>query len=196
MEAVRQVPDERRGPVREERIVAGEQLVAAVAGQRDLHVLAREPREEERREKRRIGERFVELGDGCRQEVDAIRAGKFLRRVFGAESLGSELRPRRLVEALFGKPDGKRPQRLLVPRRQRGDGRRIDSAGEKDAHRHVGDEPLGDGAIEQFQELPGGIGRRAGVRRRQLPVAPQPEAALVENGHVRSRQFANRFVNR
>ena len=42
-------------------VVAAEQLVAAVAGQHDLHVLARDLRDEERREQRDVGERLVEM---------------------------------------------------------------------------------------------------------------------------------------
>ena len=80
--------------MREEWIVAGKQLVAAVAGQRDLDVLAGELREQESGKKRRIGERLVELRDGRGQEIDAIRAGKFLRGVFGAKPLRSQSRPR------------------------------------------------------------------------------------------------------
>src|SRR5205823_7016673 len=61
--------EQRGGAVREEWIVAGKQLVAAVAGQRDLDVLAGELREQESGKKRRIGERLVELRDGRGQEI-------------------------------------------------------------------------------------------------------------------------------
>ena len=42
------------------RVVAAEELVAALAGERDLHVLGRELRDEVRRQRGRVGERLVE----------------------------------------------------------------------------------------------------------------------------------------
>jgi hypothetical protein len=42
------------------RVVAAEELVAALARERDLHVLRRELRDEVRRQRRRVGERLVE----------------------------------------------------------------------------------------------------------------------------------------
>src|SRR5205807_9331055 len=53
----------------EEALVAAEQLVAAVAGERYLYVPPREAREHVRRHIRRVGERLVERGQGARELV-------------------------------------------------------------------------------------------------------------------------------
>ena len=76
----RETLDERRGdarqpadPEREQvgrvRVVAAEELVAALARERDLHVSRRELGDEVRRERRRVGERLVErLGERGEQQ--------------------------------------------------------------------------------------------------------------------------------
>ena len=60
----RRQPRERADAVGEQvgrvRVVAAEELVAALAGERDLHVLGGELRDEVRRQRRRVGERLVE----------------------------------------------------------------------------------------------------------------------------------------
>src|SRR5439155_12744970 len=122
MEAVRQVPEERRGPVREERIVAREQLVAAVAGQRDLHAASSEAGQKQRGQEARIRERLVEGGDRLGQEIEARLSRQPLRGVLGAEPPRREQGVRRLVEALLGKSDRERLKRILVARGKRRDG--------------------------------------------------------------------------
>ena len=56
------------------RVVAAEELVAALAGERDLHVARRELRHEVGRQRRRVGERLVERVCQSRQEQRRIGA--------------------------------------------------------------------------------------------------------------------------
>src|SRR5262249_49557259 len=142
-----------------------------------------------------VGEGCGERGDRRGKKVEALLAGELLRRVFGPQSLRGQRRPRRLVEALLQEADRERSERLLVPGGERGDGGRVDAAGEEDAHRHVGDQPLRDRLVEQIEELLPGVGGRVRQRRRYLPVPAQPEAALVEDRHVRGRQLADVLVD-
>ena len=77
-----QRPREPRQPGRPQRqevrgvgVVAAEELVAALAGERDLHVLRCELRDEVGRQRGRVGERLVEgLGERG-QELGGVRAG-------------------------------------------------------------------------------------------------------------------------
>src|SRR5205823_14910432 len=92
-QSVRQAGEERPRTMREEGIVTGEELVAAVTGERDLDVAASEFREQERGKKAGIGEGLVELRHRLGQEIDAFLAGKRLRGMFGAESAGGQLGP-------------------------------------------------------------------------------------------------------
>src|SRR5207247_1457114 len=79
------------------RVVTAEELVAALAGERDLHVARRELRDEIRRQRRRIGERLVEgVGEG-RQKRGGIRAEHQLA-VLRAVTLRNESRVGELVE--------------------------------------------------------------------------------------------------
>ena len=123
--------------------IAEEQLVAAVAGQRDRHALARDLRHEIRRHRRRIGERLVEhvrepIDDGEHLPVVAR-----LLVVLGAEMAGDRRGVVRFVELRVLEADRERPHRrrtLLL--HQRDDERRVDAARQEGAERHVGDHPL------------------------------------------------------
>ena len=84
------------------RLVA-EQLVAALARERDLDVLRGELRDQVRRQRRRVGERLVERVGERRQEQRGVRAQDQLA-VVGPVALrdqpgGAELVERRLLEA-------------------------------------------------------------------------------------------------
>ena len=57
-------------------IVPGEQLVAAVARERDRHVAARHLRDEERRQLRRVGERLVVPVRDLRDQVERVRPAR------------------------------------------------------------------------------------------------------------------------
>ena len=188
---MRQAPEQRRWPVGEERIVSGEQLVAAVARERDLHAPPGEAGQEQRGQEARIRERLVERGNRLRQQIEARVPGESLGRVLRPQAPRGELRIGRLVEALLGESDRERLQRILVARGQRGDRRRIDPAREKDSDRNVRDEPPRHRAIEQPDQLLSGLARRNWFFRRsgELPVPPQAKAALVEHCNVRGRQL-------
>ena len=76
--------------------VAGEALVAAVAVQRDRHVLARQLGEVEARDRRAVGERLAVVPDEPRQELDRVRLDLELV-VLGAVERGHLPRMRGLV---------------------------------------------------------------------------------------------------
>src|SRR6267154_927647 len=111
--------------------------------------------------------------------------------MLGAEALAGEERERRLVEALLDESDGEGAERLLVPRRQRGDGGRVDPAGEENADGHIGDQPPRDGRVETFHETAARLVHAAveALRGGKLPVAPQPETRLVEDGQMRGGEL-------
>ena len=90
------------------RRIAGEQLVAAVAAERDGHGLAREPRQQVRRQDRRVGERLVEEVGDRREQVEHRLRGEDLLVVVGAEVLGDTARVPRLVEAAVAEADRER----------------------------------------------------------------------------------------
>ena len=131
--------EQRSGAVGEEGIVAREQLVPSVAGERDLHAAPGEPRQEQRGKEARIGERLVEGGDRLGQQVEACLPGQPLRGVPRAQTSRGEQCVRRLVEAFLGEADREGLQRILVARGKRGDGGRIDSARKEHADGDVGD---------------------------------------------------------
>ena len=76
---------------------------------------------------------------------------------------GTARRPASPSQARFLRPARIRPERLDaigVPRHQRGDGARVDSARQKRAKRHIADHAELDRFVQQFQELVGDIRRR------------------------------------
>src|SRR5207248_428500 len=152
VQGARKMGEQLRWTVREEGIVAGEQLVAAVSRERYLHVLAGEAREQERRQEARVRERLVQRGHRRRKQVEAILSGEALAQVLGAEAPRGEERERRLVETLLDESDGEGAQRLSVPRRQRGDRGRVDAAGEEHPDRYVRYQPPRDRRVEPFDE--------------------------------------------
>src|SRR5438876_1212758 len=185
--------EDRGRPMGEERIVAREELVAAVAGEGHRHVAAGEAREQQGRQEARIREGLVELRGRRRDQIQAVLAGELLRHVLGAQPRGGELRPRRLVEALLDESDGERLQRLLVPHRERGDGGGIDSAGEEHADGHVGHQTLRHGRVEQPEQLARRIGGGDALLRgpRHFPVPAEAESAVIQDRDVRRRELAH-----
>ncbi len=185
--------EQRRRAVGEEGVVAGEQLVASVAGQRHLHVATGEPREQERGEEAGVGEGLIELRRRGRDQIEAVLSRELLRDVLGPEALGGELRPGRLVEALLLEADGEGLQRLLVADGERGDGGGVHSSREEHADRYVRDQALGHGGVEQAQELRPGLARGDALAGGpgDVPVAAEAEAAVVEDGDVRRGELAD-----
>ena len=121
-------------------LVAAEDLVAAVADERDLDVPPRRLADEQRRQRRLVAERLVE---GVREPLEELRAGVDLDLLVPrAVALGDRAGVGPLVVARVGEADGERAHRLgRGLRHRRDDDRRVDPAGEQRAERHVGDEP-------------------------------------------------------
>ena len=88
-------------------VVAAEELVAALAGERDLDVRARELGDEVRRDRRRVREGLVERRGERGQELDRVRAEDELV-VVGPYRCGDESRELPLVEAAFVEADRER----------------------------------------------------------------------------------------
>ncbi len=133
--------------------VAAEQLVAAVAGQGDGHMLPRQLRHQVRRDLRGIGEGLVVDLRKARDDRPRLLRGHVELGVLGTEVAGDLLRMLGLVVALLVEADGEglhRPRRELL--HQRHHGRRIDPAREEGAKRDVGDHLLGDGRFELLPE--------------------------------------------
>ena len=82
--------------------IAGEELVRAVSGERDLHVLTRQAREFVDEQRGRVPERLVEVPDDLGEQ--RLRIGACLQLVVrGSERRGDETRVVALVvQALFG----------------------------------------------------------------------------------------------
>ena len=121
-------------------VVAAEELVAALAGERDLDVLGGELRDEVRRERRRVGERLVERVGQRRQEQRRVRPQRQLA-MDRAVALGDGARTGQLVERRLFEADRERAhglRRLLGG--ERGERARVDAAREEHADGHVGDQ--------------------------------------------------------
>src|SRR5439155_16139177 len=93
------------------RVVAAEQLVAALAGERDLHVLRRQLRDEICRQRGGVGERLVESRRERREQQRRIGA-QYELAVQRAVALGDPPGVGELVEGAFREPDRERVQRL------------------------------------------------------------------------------------
>ena len=107
----------------------------------------------------RVGERLVEGLDQARQELRGVRAQHQLV-VVGVEPLRHHPRPVELVERALLEPDRERPHPLVAGlRRQRGQRRGVDAAGEEHPHRHVGEQVGADGVEQPLAQLGGQLAR-------------------------------------
>ena len=190
----RKAPVARRQTSAEVGRIAREQLVAALADQHDLHVLARQPREEKGGHERRIGERLVERA--CQGphavEEEGRRDGE--RAVAGAERAGGQSGVLELVEAGDVEADGEGRELVDVGPGERGDRGRIEAAGEEHAERDVAHERDLDRARELGAHLRRGVcrvevERRGAAPARGLPVAVQTDAGGVEHQPAARRQL-------
>ena len=136
-------------------VIATQQLITGIAGQGHRHMLLGQLRDEEGRNLRRIGKRFViqlrqpwNYGHGllCRH----IQFG-----MVGPQMPGYRFCMLSLVVAGLVKADGKsldRPRRLRL--HQCHHGGRIDTTGKKSAQWHIGHHLLADSILEQdFQRI-------------------------------------------
>ena len=192
-------PGSPAGPQREQvghvRVVAAEELVAALARERHLHVLGGQLRDEVGRERGRVRERLVErLGErgqeqrrvGLEHELVVVRA----------VALGDEPRVGELVERALLEADRERAERLgALLRGQRGQRRRVDPAREQHADRDVRDEVGADGVAQPRTQLLDQlclvvVPQRLGRCRRGPCVALEPDLALLPDEQVAGRELA------
>ena len=90
-------------------VVAAEELVAALARERDLDVPARELGDEVGRNRGRVREGLVERGRQSGEELDGVRPEHELV-VVGAVALGDQAREAALVEAALVEADRERAE--------------------------------------------------------------------------------------
>jgi hypothetical protein len=127
-------------------LVAAEQLVATIAGERDGDLRAGQAADQQRRQLGLVGERLVvdvgELGD----ERERIVGREPQLGVVGAQVRGDAAGVDRLVVVGLGRADRERAgPRVRRSAQHRDDHRGVDAAGEERAQRHVGDRLAGDG---------------------------------------------------
>ena len=180
-------------------VVAAEQLVAAVAADHDLDVLARELRDLVGAEGQRIG-RLVEVVDELRQVFQERRIQRALV-VLGAGGAGHRACMRRLVELRVGQPDRECRQVLHADalREHRDQQARVEAAAQEGADGHVAHQVQPQRFVDLFFEL---VGERlvAALELRlvgEVPVAANRGfAAVLEHQHVPGREFADAAVHR
>jgi hypothetical protein len=174
---------QRRGA--EIAVVASEHFVAAVAGERDRHLLAREAADEMGRNLRAVGERLVVHRRQQRDDVLRLADGDVTLIVVGSEMGGDFLRIFGLVEAGFLEADREGPHR---PRRifliEADHGRAVDPARQEGADRHVRHgltaDRLGEGGFEQsdrFRLVLDRVGEAGGDDRAIGPVRRDRDGA-------------------
>ena len=147
--------------------IAGEQLVAAVAGEHDRDLLARQLRDEIGRHGRRIAERAVVVPDQRVDQIDRRRRDAELG-VVGLEALGGQPRVRGLVVGRIPfEADAERlHRRRHHPAHQTDDDRRVEAAAEERAERHVAHQP----PLDRSRQPLADAGRR--LRRARSAVTP------------------------
>ena len=159
-------------------VVAAEQLVATLAGQRDRDPTPCPASQVERRHGRGVGERLAVVVDEIGKHLDQVGRLDDLLVVDRAERGGDLTCVRTLVVACLGEADR---ERLDVPRargdRLGQDEARVDATAEEHAERDVGDEPLSDrqqrALVELLERLV--IGEAQLRLEVELPVALAPE---------------------
>ena len=186
-EARRQAAEARRQAPAEIRRVAREQLVPALPHQHDLHLGAREAREQEGRHECRVGERLVEERHEVPEAFEEELGRDGERPVARPERAGDQRRMLALVEARDVEAEREGGE-LAVHRgpRQSRDRRRVESAGKEEAERHITHQRRPDGAREVGAERFGrGLEvereRGCGEERRHLPVAVHGEPLALEH---------------
>jgi hypothetical protein len=179
--------------------IAGPQLVAAVARQRNRHALARRRGDVVGRNRRRIAERLVEVPRQPRQQLVNLRLDH--RRVEPAPEVRRDpLRLVDLVERLVRESDRGREHRRIARLRHVGDDRRrIDAAREERAQGHLADEAHPDRFGQeriQFLDVPRFIVRVAVTGEFQIPVLRHPHRVAIGDEHVPRRQLLDVPVDR
>ena len=150
-------------------VVAGEELVAPVAGQRHGDLGAGQPADQVHRDLGDVAERLVPEVRKVGNDVLGVPVADPQQGVVGTEVIGHGGGFARLVERPVGEADGERPHRTIaVPLHQGDDQARIDPAGEEGADRHVGHHPgghrVGQRRLQLVGHLLGGSGDGVGSR--------------------------------
>ena len=174
-------------------VVAGEQLVAAVAGEYDFHILNGELADAARGHERGVAVRLVAVPQHAGPVVEHVGLHDALA-VRGAEALRGLAGVGRFVEARIGKADAEGAGRFAhVSRHQRHDGAGIDPAREKGAEGHVGAQPQAHRVVEQIEEfsLPRAEGLRHGCLLREAPPAAGVAAGAIDSEHRAGHDVAH-----
>ncbi len=174
-------------------VVAGEQLVAAVAGEHDFHILNGELADAARGHERGVAVRLVAVPQHAGPVVEHVGLHDALA-VRGAEALRSLAGVGRFVEARIGKADAKSARRFAhMPRHERHDGAGIDPAREKGAEGHVGAQSQAHRVVEQVEKLflPGGEGLSDRRLLRQAPPAAGVAAGAIDSEHRAGQDVAH-----
>ena len=133
-------------------VVPGEELVAAVARERDGDVPGGQLRDHVGRDRRGVAERLVQIPGEVIDDLEGVRLEQELV-VLGPEPLGHEPRVARLVVVRLREADRERLHRARVqPRHGRHDRARIDAAAQERAQRHVAHEVQADGFLDELAE--------------------------------------------
>ena len=186
-------------------VVAGERLVAPLPREHHLHPLGRQPRHEVERDARRVGDGFVLVPHERRERREELVGGDGDLVVVRPVPLGDQARVAQLVGLALGERDREGLDLIVDELAHRGrDRRRVDSAGEEHAERHVGHEAhahrLAEALLVVGHEVALGspVGALAGERQvpilaeRNLPVAPGERVARGQAPHASEERLVAR----
>ena len=146
--------------------IAGEQLVATLAGQHHLQLARRRRRQLVGRQRRIVGHRVVEAGRHLGQQRPEIGLAELDLDMLGAEPAGHGAGLLALIVggAGVGEAHGVRPHRMPVEPRHHGQQRgAVDAARQEHAVGHVGALVDGDAVLERRVETTLGVGLVAGL---------------------------------
>jgi hypothetical protein len=178
-------------------LVAAEQLVPALPGEHDLHVLGGEPGDEVGRQRRGVAERLVRRRRDLGEQPRRVRPDDELV-VVRAVAAGDKARPIELVERALLEADREGLHRIpALLRRERRQRRGVDPAGQQDADGHVRDEMGAHAVAQAVAQLRGEHRRRLGARDGRGPrAAPARDLDApgvgVPREPVAGRQLARR----
>ena len=176
-------------------VVAAEELVATLAGERDLHVLGGQLRDQVGRQCGRVGERLVE-GVGQRGQEQRRVGPQHELAVARAVALGDQARVGELVERALLEADRERPYRLCgLLRGERCERSGVDPAREQHTDGDVGQQVRPHGVAQPGAQLLDQLGlvvvAQLGDRDRRGPrVALEAHVAVLPDEHVPRRELA------
>ena len=179
--------------------ISGEQLVPAVARERDGRRAAREAREQVGGEERRVAERLVEELGQTRDEVEGRARIKDLFLMVGVEDASDATCVRGFVERGVLEADRERLEAAgEVPRGERGDRARVDATRQEHAERYVTHEVLLHRAVQRGAERLHSLGfvdPRAPLEV-DVPVRLELDAAVGIREPVAGRELSDRAEDR